>query len=96
MCYGVSKGCIYIGVSKGGIHVSNIKYHIKSIQSSPFHPPSNRLAGKAVQTIKSGLKKMEVDLEDNLYNFLIITLTPISDNTPFYNGRTPCYSANEA
>ena len=43
---------------------------IKSIHSPPLHTPSNGLAGKVVQTIKSGLKKMGGDLKDNLYNFL--------------------------
>ena len=40
------------------------------MHSSPFHPSSNGLAEKAVQPVKSGLKKMRGDLEDRLISVL--------------------------
>ena len=49
---------------------------IKSIHSSPFHPPSNGLAEKVVQTIKSGLKKVEGDLDENIYDLHQYRITP--------------------
>lgn len=43
---------------------------IKHIRSAPFHPATNGLAERAVQTVKEGLKKTSGDLEDRLYRFL--------------------------
>ena len=44
---------------------------IKHIRSAPFHPASNGLAERAVQTIKDGLKKINgVHLETRMYQFL--------------------------
>ena len=43
---------------------------IKHIRSSPFHPATNGLAERSVQTIKRGLKKMGGDLETRMFEFL--------------------------
>ena len=43
---------------------------IKHVRSSPFHPATNGLAERAVQTIKRGLKKMGGDLETRMFEFL--------------------------
>ena len=49
------------------------------MHSIPFHPSSNELAEKAVQTVKSGLKKMRGDLEDQL--IIVLFKYRISPNT---------------
>ena len=50
--------------------------NIKLIRSSPFHPASNGLAKKAVQTVKSSLKKKQGDLEFwLLQDFSVVQIT---------------------
>ena len=53
---------------------------IKHITTAPYHPASNGLAERAVQTLKSGLKKMTTGtLDDRLARFLFqYRLTPHS------------------
>jgi hypothetical protein len=52
---------------------------IKHVKSSPYHPSSNGQVERAVQIVKSALKKMSGDLETNLYRFLMTyRLTPQS------------------
>ena len=43
---------------------------IKHVKCSPYHPFSNGLAERAVQTVKAGLKKTTGNLEDRLCKFL--------------------------
>ena len=58
---------------------------IKHVKCSPYHPSSNGLAERAVQTMKAELKKTTGNLEDRLYNFLTrYRVTPQSTN-----GKTP-------
>ena len=59
---------------------------IKYIRSAPFHPTSNGLAEKAVQTVKNGLRKINGgDLETRMYEFLSrYLITP-----PTTTGKSP-------
>ena len=44
---------------------------IKHVTTTPYHPASNGLAERAVQTLKNGLKKMTTGtLDDRLAHFL--------------------------
>ena len=68
--------------------------NIKLVHSSPFHPASNGLAEKAVQTVKSSLKKMRGDLEYRLLQVLFkyrITPHTTTGETPaqLLMGRLP-------
>ena len=58
---------------------------ITYVKCSPYHPSSNGLAERAVQTVKAGLKKTTGNLEDRLCNFLTrYRVTPQSTT-----GQTP-------
>ena len=58
---------------------------IKHVKCSPYHPSSNGLAERAVQTAKAGLKKTTGNLEGRLCNFLTrYRMTPQSTT-----GQTP-------
>lgn len=58
---------------------------IKHIKCSLYHPSSNGLAKRVVQTVKAGLKKTRGDLEDRLHGLLArYRVTP--QNT---TGQTP-------
>ena len=51
----------------------------RHIKSAPYHPATNGLAERAVQTVKSALKKVTGDMETNLLRFLFqYRLTPHS------------------
>ena len=58
---------------------------IRQVKCSPYHPSSNGLAERDVQTVKAGLKKTIGNLEDRLCNFLTrYRVTPQSTT-----GQTP-------
>ena len=42
----------------------------RHIKSAPYHPATNGLAERAVQTVKSALKKVTGDMETSLLRFL--------------------------
>ena len=66
---------------------SSVLFCTKHIKCSPYHPSNNRLAERAVQTVKAGLKKTHDNLEDRLYGFLTrYRVTPQSTT-----GQTPSY-----
>ncbi len=72
-------------VSDNGSSFTSAEFHqfthangIQHITSSPYHPASNGLAERAVQTIKSGLKKMHVWIWFVLVSHL--TYTPLKEN----------------
>ena len=47
------------------------KNGVRHIRTAPYHPASNSLAERAVQTLKEGLKKLSSgDLETRLFRFL--------------------------
>lgn len=58
---------------------------IKHTRSSPFHPSSNGLAERAVQTLKGGIQKLPGDLETRMYRFLSRYRTTPQTTT----GRSP-------
>ena len=70
-------GCPHIIVSDNDSSFSSKEFSrfyilnsIKHVRCAPYHSTSNRLAERAVQTIKSGLKKVTGDLETRLLRVL--------------------------
>ena len=57
------------------------EYGFQHHTSSPYHPQSNGMAEKAVQTIKNVLRKVTEDKKDFYLALLDLRNTPISDDT---------------
>ena len=59
----------------------SIEYGFQHHTSSPYHPQSNGMAEKAVQTIKNILRKVTEDKKDFYLALLDLRNTPICDDT---------------
>ena len=59
----------------------SIEYGLQHHTSSPYHPQSNGMAEKAVQTIKNILRKVTEDKKDFYLALLDLRNTPICDDT---------------
>ena len=67
--------------SSGTFHQFALEYSFQHHTSSPYHPRSNGMAEKAVQTIKNLLKKATEDGKDFYLALLDLRNTPISEDS---------------
>ena len=87
-CLYSTHGLSEVVVSDNGTAFTSVEFQtfmkcngIRYVRCTPYHPSSNGLAEKAVQTFKEAMKKTKGDIDDRIARFLLqYRITPPQRN----------------